>query len=81
MNAKDPAPAPGKTLTEIQLALARVAFRLAQTTEIIAGQISRSKSNLLAEPDPQTTFQELTRISTEMMDVAGDLLGIEGDDE
>lgn len=79
MSDDDTKPAPEKSLADIQLSLARVAFRLAQTTEIIIDLLPKS---ILTLDDKQIrTREDLSRISKEMMELAGDLLGMDKEDE
>lgn len=64
------------SLEDLQLDLAKVAFRLAELSELVGRRLGPQNS-LMASPDPYHLGREAARIRSEMMDLTGKLLGEE----
>jgi len=76
MSDQSPDKIPELSPEEMQLAVARVAFRLAQLSQLVERHLG-PKNALMADPDPYATAQEASRIRKDMMKLTGYLLGEE----
>jgi len=65
-----------RSAAELQTAIASVAFRVALLSQAIEKHLSPTNA-LLGQADKKTILNDVNRINADMMELAGDLLGLE----
>jgi len=66
---------PSRSLPELQIAIARIAFRIAQLSRIIERDIGPKGLGNLADPDPRELAKEARAIQDDMIDLSQELIG------
>ncbi|WP_156474491.1 hypothetical protein [Gluconobacter albidus] len=75
MSEDDNDTAPKKTVEELQLDIAKIAFEIAKVSAALKNHFD-PRINILSTPDPADLYNQLNSSYEKMMDLCGDLIGV-----
>lgn len=65
---------PKKTVAELQLDVAKIAFELAKVSSVLKYHFA-PRNALMAPPDPANVYKQMQESYDKMMDLCGELIG------